>query len=67
MVGNVQWREEIVQRRKAFDMLLLTDKQVSERGCIGSRSQMQGKRCVPEILDSSGLPSRNLFLVRELR
>ena len=37
MAGNVQWREEIVQRRKVFDMLLLTDNQVSERGCKGSR------------------------------
>ena len=37
MVGNVQWREEIVQRRIAFDMLLLTENQVSERGCQKSK------------------------------
>lgn len=66
MAQNVQCGEGIVLPRKAFGMLLLKEKPVSGEK-VSQGSQIQCKICVPWILDSSGLLSRNLFLVRELR
>ena len=65
---NVQCGKGIVLLRTAFHMLLLIESlSANEDGKGADRSQIQCKRYVPWTSDSSGLLSRNLFLVRELR